>query len=84
MDKPIFLFLPLVAFILAVAAVRFGYGAVVDSVNNQPAAFPTAQPFVSPICGPNNRNCNWEGFNFSGEPKPFKGLQFSEPPESLR
>jgi len=81
MDKPLFLLLPFGAFLLGLAALQFGYGAVVDRVNNQQPAFPTAQPFVSPVCGHDNRNCNWQAFDTNWQqPPPQRGLMWPEPP----
>jgi hypothetical protein len=81
MDKPYEVILPVLAFLLVLAALRFGYGTVVDEVRNQPPAFPTSQPFVSPVCGPNNRNCSWQAFDTNWQqPPPQRGLMWPEPP----
>jgi hypothetical protein len=77
MEKQFFtMLLPLLAFLLVLAAFRFGVDAMVDAATSQPAAFPTARPFTSqPICGPNNRNCDWQGFDYDWQqPKEHKGL----------
>jgi len=75
MNKQFPALLPLIALLGVIAILRLGVGSVVNEASRQPAVFPTAAPFASPLCGQDNRNCSWQGFESNWQtPQPFKGL----------
>jgi hypothetical protein len=81
MSKSFAVLLPLVALIAVMAVIQFGTDALVDQAASEPSSFPTMTPFVSPLCGKDNRNCSDEDFILDWqEPQPFKGLSLPNQP----
>jgi hypothetical protein len=71
-------FVPLIVFILVIAALRLSVNAVVGQASKPSNVVPVTTPFTSPFCGQNNQNCTWKGFETyqSEDQKPFKGLTY--------
>jgi hypothetical protein len=79
MTSPLTLVLACAAFLLILYAFRSGAGSVANEVASQPPVFPTVTPFVSPLCGKDNRGCTLNLDDWQRPPS-NKGLILTNPP----